>query len=42
MCLWYLCDVGLGGVGLLVVERLMVRELSGGIREGFVRVVGIL
>ena len=42
MCLWYLCDVELGGVGLLVVVRLSVRELLVGIGKGLVGVVGIL
>jgi len=42
VCLWYFCYVGLGGVGVLVVVRLLVRELSMGIGEGLVKVVGIL
>ena len=40
--MWYLCDVGLGGDGLIVIVRLSVRELSVDIGEDLVGVVGIL
>ena len=43
LCLWYLCDMWEGGVGLLEVVRLLMRGVAEGLGEVLVgEVVGIL